>query len=364
VPDFKVPPDQHLQGADKPMQTRKIADILKNAEQRESSMAFSRDPGNLRWRRDAGGALDRVSDEATPRAVGAAQSRDGLDRPQTSFERVAARDGSHRSGAESGPARGAPKAGSNVPNVPKDSQVRLLLEELTVLESRCATLAERLSELVRELQSGRIPAEPPGPEIATLRRDVEALQEKTVELAGLLSVPAEAATGPSMTLAGLRVVLEQLIEALQRQAFRETHARAALELQRVLRLEHQDGVEFAPLADCKTGARRLLAEIEGAQWPDSHPDCLTLVERRHAYSQLLDFVRHGEELSDSAWETAQEAVANSVGKPLSIAAVRGRLHEDDGTAGLARAVRHCPACNAEIDADASFCGECGVGVGR
>lgn len=139
MPDFKVPPDQHLQGADKPMQTRKIADILKNAEQRESSMAFSRDPGNLRWRRDAGGALDRVSDEATPRAVGAAQSRDGLDRPQTSFERVAARDGSHRSGAESGPARGAPKAGSNVPNVPKDSQVRLLLEELTVLESRCAT---------------------------------------------------------------------------------------------------------------------------------------------------------------------------------------------------------------------------------
>jgi len=359
VPDFKVPPDQHRQAADRPMQTRKIADILKNAEQRESSMAFSRDPGNLRWRRDAGGALDRVSDEATPRAVRAAQSRDGLDRPQTSSEGVAARDGTHRSGAESGPAREATKARSNVP---KDSQVRLLLEELTVLESRCASLAERLSELVRELQSGRIPGEPPGPEIATLRRDVEALQQKTVELAGLLSVPAEAATGPSMTLAGLRAVLEQLIEALQRQAFRDMHAKAALELKGVLRLEHQDSHEFVPLADCKTGARRLLAEIEGAQWPDSHPDCLTLVERRHAYSQLLDFVRHGEQLSDRDWESAAEAVANSFGKPLSIAAVRGRLHEDGGTAGLAKAVRHCPACNADIDADASFCGECGVGV--
>lgn len=343
MPDFKVPFDQLLQAVQKPMQSRKIADILKNAEQREASLASQ-------------GTRGRSSTQSMS-AVGVAPALDAGQ--QTSSERVVRGGSSHRPEGGIGPGNATQGAGSNTPN---ENQARLLLKELAVLESRCASLAERLSDVVRELQSGRIPAEAPGPEVATLRRDVEALQEKTVKLAGLLSVPAEAATGPSMTLAGLRVVLEQLVEALQRQAFRDRHARAALELKGVLRLEHQDSRGFVPLADCKTGARKLLAEIEGAQWPDSHPDCLTLVERRHAYSQLLDFVRHAGELSDSAWETAQEAVANSFGKPLSIAAVRGRLHEDGGTAGLAEAVRHCPACNADMDADARFCGECGVGV--
>jgi hypothetical protein len=382
VPDFKVTPHQHQQTADKPSQIGRIADVSKSAEQRESSLAPARAPGafssqstsaaevkaaagrssvfaDLRWRRDAGGELDRISEGATPRAVSAVQSRAGVDGPQTSSKGVTARDGSHRSAAQSEPVREATEAGSSVPN---ESQVRLLLEELTVLESRCTTLAERLSELVRDLQSGRLPGEPPGPELATLRRDVEALQNKTLDLAGLLSVPAEAATGPSMTLAALRGVLEQLVAALQRQAFRDMHARAALELKSVLRLEHQDGVEFAPLADCKTGALKLLAEIERAQWPDSHSECLALVERRHAYSQLVEFVRHGGELSDADWESAADAVATSFGKPLSIAAVRGRLQEDGGTARPAEAVRHCPACNADLDADARFCDECGVGV--
>ncbi|HEV2379470.1 MAG TPA: zinc ribbon domain-containing protein [Terriglobia bacterium] len=325
------------------MQTRKIADILKNAEQREASLASQ-------------GTRGRFFTQSMS-AVGVAPALDAGQ--QTSSERVFRGGSSYRPESGIAPGHATQGAGSNTP---KENQARLLLEELAGLESRCASLAERLSDVVRELQSGRVPAEGPGPEIATLRRDVEALQEKTVELAGLLSVPAEAATGPSVTLAGLRVVLEQVVEALQRQAFRDRHARAALELKGVLRLEYQDGRGFVPLADCKTGARKLLAEIEGAKWPDSHPDCLTLVERRHAYSQLLDFVRHGEELSDSAWETAQEALANSFGKPLSIAAVRGRLHEDGDTAGLAEALRRCPACNADIDADSRFCGECGVGV--
>jgi hypothetical protein len=379
VPDFKGNSHQYRPVAGERPQTGRIADILKNAEQREPFLASSATPtagsatgvvpaaakpslfGNLPWRRERRGAgrePEPASGEAILQAEASAESKDGHAGPQTFFDDDGGGSG-RRSDPESEPTHETGRAG---PDALKENQARLLLEELTGLESRCATLAEQLSGVVRQLQAGSIPETAPGQDLSTLRSDVEALQQQAVELARSISLPAEDAMGPSMTLPRLRGVLEQLIEALKRRAFRDLHTSAALELEGVLKLEHRDRREFAPLLDCKTAVGKLIAEIKGAEWPDSHPECLPLIEGRHAYSQLLYFVRHGAELSDKAWESAAEAIANSFGKPLSIAAVRGRLHEGGDTAGRPEAVKHCPACNADIEADARFCDECGAGV--
>jgi len=133
-------------------------------------------------------------------------------------------------------------------------------------------------------------------------------------------------------------------------------------LEGVLAIESRGGVEFTPLDESKGLAKRLLAEIGGAQWPDSHPDSLALVERRHPYSRLLDLVRDSDRLSDSDWETAQEEVATAFGRPLAVAAVRGRLEVKARTAVPVEALSHCPTCKAELEPGAKFCGDCGVRI--
>jgi hypothetical protein len=258
------------------------------------------------------------------------------------------------------------KAATVVPNPTsspsKDDPVQVLLDHVTALESRAASLAGRLAEAAQELQSGNIPAESLASDLALFHVDLKALQRQTAERAQSLSVPAEAALATVEAFRGLRTVLAAIHDTEQRNAFRNLHARATHEIEAVLAIEPRLGIAFAPLDESKAAATRLLAEIAGAQFPDSHPECVVLVERRHAYSRLVDLVRDGERLDDSDWEAAEEAVAAAFGKRLATAAVRGRLHMKGGPVDPVQAVSHCPACKAELEPGARFCGDCGAKI--
>jgi hypothetical protein len=267
--------------------------------------------------------------------------------------------GANGSNQESQPDGGVPNA---VLNPTKDDAVQVLLDQVTTLESRAARLAGRLDEAARELQSGSTPAEDLGSQLARFHADLKTLQRQTVERAESLSVPAEAAIAPVATFRGLRAVLAAIRDTELRNEFRNLHAQATHELEAVLAIEFQSGTEFAPLDEGKSAAQRLIAEIASAKFPNPHAECAQLVERRHAYSRLLDLVRDGERLNDSDWEAAQEAVASAFGRPLAIAAVRGRLHVKGGPAGPVQAVSYCPTCKAELEPGARFCADCGVRI--
>ena len=268
----------------------------------------------------------------------------------------AAMAGGNGSG-QGAPSRDVPKAGWNELT---ESRSHILLEELGGLESRCAVMAGRLSDVAQEFRSGNVQPGSLGSELTALQADMEAFEKRTVELALSLSVPADAATGSSPRLGELRAVLELAAETEDHRAFALLHDRATRELEGVLALEYRNGDDSSSLDVCQTGARRLQAEIAGAQWPDSHPECLPLVERRHAYSRLLDLVRKGEELNDDDWQTAGESVAASFGKRLAVAAVRGRLRVKSGPVVAGEAAKRCPSCGADLELGARFCGDCGV----
>jgi hypothetical protein len=242
--------------------------------------------------------------------------------------------------------------------------VGLLLSQVTTLESRAASLATQLLEAAGQLESGGIPAEGLATDLAVFHVDVKTVQRQTADLARSLSVPSDAAMSPMATFRALRTVLAAIRETQDRNAFRDLHAQAAHELESVLEIESGGGVEFAPLDESKGSAKRLLADIAGAEWPNSHPESLPLVQRSHPYSRLLDLVRDGDRLSDNDWEAAQEAVAAAFGRPLAVAAVRGRLQMRVGPAAAAavEVASHCPSCNAELEPGAKFCGDCGVRI--
>lgn len=235
-----------------------------------------------------------------------------------------------------------------------------LLQELTGLESRCVDLAGRLSEVVQELLSGNVQGAGLASELAVLQADVDSLESRTMKLAVSLSVPAESAAGLS-NLGELRSVLKAAIEAEDRRDFRVLHNRATQELEDMLALDYPSGTDPNPLGECQSVGRRLLLEIGEAQWPEVHPDCLALAERRHAYSRLLDLVRERDGLSDDDWQSAEEVVAAAFGKRLAVAAVRGRLRLKNGTAP-ANESKICVVCGAPLESGAKFCGDCGVKV--
>lgn len=384
------------QAAGKPVETSRIAQIVKQAEEkditsdgigasspRRANSGAEPAPGSktsligtLRERLGGRSANPTANAKQTG-ALGEGKGTKQMDgsltsspKPDPSSANISATQ-VHNTVAETG-ASGANDNGSvQITNlqpvitelrVPEANRARLLLDELVGLESRCLDLAGTLSTVVQELQSGNVSGTGAGAELISLRSDVESFRKRALQLAQSLSMPAEAASGPAATLGDLRAVLNRAADKLDQDAFQLRHKRAAEELQAVLALDCATADGGNPLEECQADARRLVAEITGTQWPQAHTECLPLIERRHAYSRLLDLVREGNRLSDEEWESAEEAVRAAFGGRLAVAAVRGRLQFKGEPLALEALTKSCPTCGAELETGAKFCGECGVKI--
>lgn len=261
-----------------------------------------------------------------------------------------------------GPSETVPGPPGLASGAERTGRAQELQAELTTLQSRFAAIGERLSQAVSEFKSEIVPDDGLAADLTKLQADFGTLKARAVELAASLSVSAAAIAGPRLKLDGLRQVLGAIEEAERRQAFRELQDRAASELKRALAIVYRGNVRFAPLEQCKDTARRRLAEIAASEWPHLTPESRPLAERQHAISRLLDLVYDGAELSDADCEAAVDAVSATFGQPLAIAAVRGRLSLEAETRTPAAAAEGCPACGAELDPGARFCGECGTRI--
>jgi hypothetical protein len=290
--------------------------------------------------------------QATGRAAasGVLQDRDAAGANGNSARPGNGSDRREQAGGSSNPA----------PDAFGEDEARLLLNELTGIESRCGDLAGRLMEIVRALQSGRVIGGGIGWELKGLQTDFEAFQRLTLELARSLSVPVEASAESSPTLADLRALLTLAADTQERSAFQRRNAHAGRVLEDVLTIEYAGAEGSNPLQECLSTAQRLRAEIAESHWPDVHPECAPLVEHRHAFSRLLDLVRRGDRLSDDEWGEAEEAVTASFGRRLAVAAVRGRLRVKSNAPPPAEPPKRCPTCNADLEPEAGFCDECGV----
>jgi zinc ribbon protein/PilZ domain-containing protein len=235
--------------------------------------------------------------------------------------------------------------------------------ELAALETQFSAMAERLSGAVRDLQAGRGPSPGLAAEVEACQSHFAILREHVAELAQSSGVSATSVMQSSASTEDLRTVLNAVAEAeQQRRVFGEARDRALNELAPVLCLVRRDGTEFAALDECQARARQLLEEIGRSEWPRLHAECQPLLERQHAFCRLLDLVRDGEELSDEAWESAEGAVTAAFGKPLAIAATRGRLRLRSQTGDAGDTTERCPSCGADLDPGARFCGECSAKV--
>jgi hypothetical protein len=202
-----------------------------------------------------------------------------------------------------------------------------LLHQFTSLAASFSQLGVRLSQTAGALQD---PGLPPSAsllaELAASRRDFTDLCASVLALAESLAVAPLPVPAELASLMDLRPLLQRVVEAEQKRAAVESlRQHALLTLDRVLAITRRDGSDFPPLWECQGRARELHSAISEVSWPQVHPAAEALAAGEHPFAQLLMLVEGQEELDDDHWALLQDVVEQTFGKPLSIAALRGRL---------------------------------------
>ena len=201
----------------------------------------------------------------------------------------------------------------------------VLINQLDDLEQNFKVLAQRLSEAGELLGSvGRpVPQE--------LVRDLANSAEHFEAIKGEVLEPSESVaglpTGPELgSVQDLRTFMQTVSEAIEKQAaYRNTQQTACEVLEKVLTVKHVEGIEFAPLLQCQEKARGLRDHIAATAWPNIHPEADAVARGQHSLAEFVKFVRCHDQLEDEEWGRLQDLVIHSLGKPLGLAASRGKL---------------------------------------
>ncbi|MFQ5899328.1 MAG: hypothetical protein ACE5JN_13945 [Candidatus Methylomirabilia bacterium] len=205
-----------------------------------------------------------------------------------------------------------------------------LLREIGSLAEAFSQLGARVSKAARELQeSGVPPPERLVGEFAASRKDFADLRARVLELI------ESATSSPPPQIASLKE-LDSLLRGMEeaekkRGASEEVRKRALMILDRVLALTHDEQRDYPPLRECQAKARGLHRAIAEAPWSQLPPDSKALAEGKHPFAVLLTLVEHLKNLDDGQWELLRDTVVESFGKPLAVAASRGKLAIQTGS---------------------------------
>ncbi len=159
------------------------------------------------------------------------------------------------------------------------------------------------------------------------------------------------------SLAHLERVLYEAIEAEERRvrqaAWELARETALATLDRVLALIHREDGGFAGLVACQAKAREMHLAI-GSQQPDNPGEEATIVSGRvRAFAELVALVDGWNVLDDDRCAFLQDTITQSFGRPLALAALRGKLgNEGEAPPEPVRAPAPAPAATASPAAPA------------
>ncbi len=97
-------------------------------------------------------------------------------------------------------------------------------------------------------------------------------------------------------------------------------------LRRVLKLQHRDQADYAPLGTCQQSSRTLLEQLErtsAGDWLDVEVGELTA--GTHPLVSVIRLVDDRDTLSDTAWDEHETRVSNVYGRGLATALARGKI---------------------------------------
>jgi hypothetical protein len=203
-----------------------------------------------------------------------------------------------------------------------------LAKRLAALRERFTTLAATLTQTTQQLQaSGTLPPETLVDEIAKVRTDFVDVRHRVLDAARSLSINVPAMSEID-SIRALEPVLETVAQAQaaeeKKAALAEARARVMAVLDRVLTVTHMDGPNFAALVQCLTKAREIRQAAQDPKAFDTE-NTPAFLESIPSFAALLSIIEGREALDDEKFAVLDEAVTQSFGRTLAVAAARGKL---------------------------------------
>ena len=176
------------------------------------------------------------------------------------------------------------------------------------------------------LQDGLLPSQKLIDELVTASKDFDGFRSRLVAETQTLGLQPAPEFDDIHSLRDTEPLLHHISHAEKAKGEAEDVRRYALSLlTRVHRIEHAACASFTPLTDLHTTTDALHVAISNAPWSALPPDAHALADGSHPFSTLLTLVEQQAELDDDSWESLQDIVSQSFGRPMSIAAARGKL---------------------------------------
>ncbi|MBA3923604.1 MAG: sigma-70 family RNA polymerase sigma factor, partial [Nostocaceae cyanobacterium] len=201
-----------------------------------------------------------------------------------------------------------------------------LLEQLASLKNTFIQLSEQLTKAARDLQDpGILLADELILNLRECRISFENLRDRAIDLAVSSKVSSVPKLDEIVSSLDIKYLLET-VTGLENKKSEEEQLRckALTILQQILAMTHRVESNFQPLLECQSRASELNQAILKSSGCEQ-PDIYSLVDGNHSLSKLLMLVSNLEESDDERFADLQNAVTESFGKTLAIAAVRGKL---------------------------------------
>src|SRR5262245_53430190 len=198
--------------------------------------------------------------------------------------------------------------------------------ELAALTQRFIDLGGRLGEAARGLEEAGAP--PPTrlvDDLAGARGQFAELRTQALTAAHAAGVPAPV---EPESLNDIEPLLTAIAEALRARARREAlqHAQtgALAILDRALEMVHRDDANFGAVIAGRARAQEVREAVLALTEPDSD-EAQRVFGSVQPFADLLSMVESRDGMDDELYGQLEEAVTQSFGRPLAVAAARGRL---------------------------------------
>ena len=204
-----------------------------------------------------------------------------------------------------------------------------LQQQLNNLKERLPALSSRLSQAAVELKEAGVPVdERLSEQLIAYRQEFAGLKSRAIELAKTYSVPGVVAPTQISSLHDIQGILH----TIARTGGEVNESQKALYyLDRFLSLTHREQPHFAPLEEAKVKARELRHIILNSSPSNFPPDVPALLSGQHPCCTFLSLIEPDAKIEDEEWEKVVDFCGRAFGKPLALAASRGKL-QFSGTA--------------------------------
>jgi hypothetical protein len=229
-----------------------------------------------------------------------------------------------------------------------------LQRRIAALRTRFADVGARAAAVSRALTATAPPPERLLEELRDVGAEFSVLRAAVLEQAA--SLPRPPAISSLTRLRDLESVTAAVVEAE-----RERGKRAAWDvacenavgvLDRVRGLIHREDREFGALAECQAKARELRALLTGPPPPDLTEQTAQLETRLRPFIALVTLVDGWNRLDDERCASLQDVIAQTFGRPLGLAALRGKVGHEGEPPPVREAPRAAPEPAEPADAPA------------